>query len=83
MLLCEVYRQNRLEQKTNICLSKPMPFEPVTLGLKFAVRVRHLTARDVLVFTYPACHKAILKQRERIKRKNFETRRLHHRQRAA
>ncbi|MBT8154687.1 IS3 family transposase, partial [Epibacterium ulvae] len=27
--------------------------------------------------------KAILKQRERIKRKTFEARRLHHRQRAA
>ena len=35
-----------------------MPYEPVTLGLKFAVRVHHLTARDVLVVTCPACHKA-------------------------
>ena len=35
-----------------------MPFEPVTLGLKFAVRVHHLTARDVLVVNCPGCHKA-------------------------
>ena len=41
-----------------MCLSRAMPFEPVTLGLKFAVRVHHLTARDVLVVTCPACHKA-------------------------
>lgn len=35
-----------------------MPYEPVTLGLKFAVRVHHLTGRDVLVVSCPACHKA-------------------------
>jgi len=35
-----------------------MPYEPVTLGLKFAIRVHHLTARDVLVVTCPACQKA-------------------------
>ena len=35
-----------------------MPYEPVTLGLKFAIRVHHLTARDVLVVNCPACHKA-------------------------
>lgn len=35
-----------------------MPYAPRTLGLKFAVRVHHLTARDVLVVTRLACHKA-------------------------
>lgn len=33
-----------------------MPYEPVTLGLKFAIRVHHLTARDVVVVTCPMCH---------------------------
>ena len=35
-----------------------MPYESVTLGFKFAVRVKNLTGRDVLVVTCPACHKS-------------------------
>jgi hypothetical protein len=35
-----------------------MPYEPVTLGFKFAIRLKQLTARDVLVVTCPACHKS-------------------------
>ncbi|MDX8348560.1 hypothetical protein SLH49_11230 [Cognatiyoonia sp. IB215446] len=33
-----------------------MPYEPVTMGLKFQNRVRDLTSRDVLVVTCPVCH---------------------------
>ena len=33
-----------------------MPYEPVATGLKFQIRVRDLTARDVVVVTCPACH---------------------------
>jgi len=34
-----------------------MPFEAVTLGFKFSVRLHQLTARDVVVVTCPSCHK--------------------------
>ena len=33
-----------------------MPYQPVTLGLKFAIKVHDLTGQDVLVVTCPACH---------------------------
>jgi len=33
-----------------------MPYEPVTLGLKFEIRVGTLTARDVVVVTCSKCH---------------------------
>jgi hypothetical protein len=33
-----------------------MSYAPVTLGLKFQIRVRDLTGRDVVVVTCPACH---------------------------
>ena len=39
-------------------LPNGMPYEPTILGLKFAIRVHHLTVRDVLVVTCPSCHKA-------------------------
>jgi len=34
-----------------------MPYVPITLGFKFAVRVKQLTARDVVMVVCPACHK--------------------------
>lgn len=33
-----------------------MSYEPVTLGLKFSVRIIDLTARDVVVVTCGQCH---------------------------
>jgi len=33
-----------------------MSYEPVTLGLKFEIRIGNLTARDVLIVTCPSCH---------------------------
>lgn len=33
-----------------------MSYEPVSLGLKFSIRICNLTARDVLVVTCTACH---------------------------
>ena len=33
-----------------------MPYQPVTLGLKFNIRIVDLTARDVVVVICPACH---------------------------
>jgi hypothetical protein len=40
-----------------MCLSEQMPYEPVILDLKFAIRVHDLTGPDVLVVTCPDCHK--------------------------
>ena len=34
-----------------------MPYESIVLGLKFQIRVRDLTARDVLVTTCKQCHR--------------------------
>ncbi len=34
-----------------------MPYEPVSLGLKFAIRLEHLTVRDVVVITCAGCHR--------------------------
>lgn len=34
-----------------------MPYVPVTIGLKFNIRIRDLTARDVLVVTCQKCEK--------------------------
>jgi hypothetical protein len=47
--------------------------------LRFHESLNNVTPSDV----YFGRDKAILKQRERIKRKTLEARRLHHRQRAA
>jgi len=33
-----------------------MPYEPVTIGLKFQIRVDDLTARDALIVVCPDCH---------------------------
>jgi len=33
-----------------------MPYEPVTIGLKFQIRVEDLTARDAMIVVCPHCH---------------------------
>ena len=33
-----------------------MTYEPVSLGLKFSIRIHDLTARDVVVVTCTGCH---------------------------
>jgi hypothetical protein len=60
-------------------LSSPDVHVSLIHPIKSMGHINNVTPADV----YFCRDKAILKQRERIKRKTFEARRLHHRQRAA
>ena len=45
-----------MERKVNMALDGVMPYVPLTTGLKFQIRIRDLTGRDVVIVTCPACH---------------------------
>ncbi|MEQ3728100.1 MAG: hypothetical protein ABNH38_11885 [Tateyamaria sp.] len=55
-----------------------MPYGPLTLGLKFEIRLADLIARDVVIVTCPACHWSTNVAPHVLHSRNHEMRKLMH-----